>query len=418
MRPSWHATTSGTLTYLLVRGARCCALPQLPTANPHHYNYPDRSDQKVLLPAEDQSNANNDFDFDVSVQTLPFLSQSPSGSSQQNPAILPLNFPDPCLLHDPDNGGNGTGTWYAFATAGNGRQVQAATAPAAEGPWTYLSDVDVLPDPGSWTTGQNTWAPDVRRVAEGRYVMYYSGQRRRFYPEDCSGERQVERRPMHYCLGVAVASSPLGPYVPVYYGEGEEQPWACAEERGGIIDPSGFLDPATGRRYVAYKIDGNSIGPGGSCGNGIGAGAVPTPILLQEVDALDGVTRVGEPVEILDREEVDGPLVEAPSLAYLAAGATAAGQGRYVLFYSSHCWSEEGYNVNYATAERVEGPYSKSRQNPLLQTGDFGLTAPGGATVVEGEDRLVFHANCEFGRCMFETAFSVNRVDIITGEEW
>ncbi|KAH8909163.1 Arabinanase/levansucrase/invertase [Coniochaeta sp. PMI_546] len=371
MRPLWHATT-GLLTCLLNRRAWCCALPELPSAHPHHY--PEL--QQTLL----ESPTGEDLDISVQITLL-----SP---------ILPLNFPDPSMLHDAD------GTWYAFATAGNGRQIQAATAPSASGPWTYLQDVSVLPDTGPWTTGQNTWAPDVRRIREGRYVMYYSGQRRPLYSD--TGDLLAS----HYCLGVAVSASPLGPY------EAAEEPWACAEEEGGIIDPSGFLDSVTGRRYVVYKIDGNSIGHGGSCGNGV-APLVPTPIVLQEVDAGDGVTRIGEAVVILDREEMDGPLVEAPSLAYL--GGDAGGEGRYVLFYSSHCWIEGGYNVNYATAESVSGPYRKSRHNPLLQTGDFGLTAPGGATVVESEDRLVFHANCAEGRCMFEADYSVDLAEVTTG---
>ncbi|OIW29445.1 Arabinanase/levansucrase/invertase [Coniochaeta ligniaria NRRL 30616] len=347
----------------------------------------NRNDETLLASHRRNNNQLDAFDH-PSVQ-IPLASPPWTPSSQKSP-ILPLDFPDPSILHDTD------GTWYAFATAGNGRQIQVATSPSASGPWTYLQDVDVLPDTGPWTTGQNTWAPDVRRVGEGRYVMYYSGQRRPLTSD--SGELLAAR---HYCLGVAVASSPLGPYVAA------EEPWACAEERGGIIDPSGFLDPVTGRRYVVYKIDGNSVGHGGSCGNGV-APLVATPIMLQEVDAGDGVARVGEAVEVLDREEVDGPLVEAPSLAYLG--------GRYVLFYSSHCWIEGGYNVNYATAERVEGPYRKSRYNPLVQTGDFGLTAPGGATVVEGQGRLVFHANCAGGRCMFEAAFSVDQGEVIVME--
>lgn len=385
MRPPRQASTARLLSALLIVSAGCCVLPQLPAAHPRHYPQLDQ------IPLQRQQPTHGP---DISIQ-IPLLQSSSPGAPPNKLPILPLDFPDPSILHNSD------GTWYAFATAGNGKQIQAATAPSAAGPWTYLSDIDVLPDTGSWTTGQNTWAPDVRRVGAGRYVMYYSGQRR---PVLDDGSGVVVAR--HYCLGVAVAASPLGPYVPA------EEPWACAEEEGGIIDPSGFLDPVTGRRYVVYKIDGNSIGYGGSCGNGV-LPLVPTPIMLQEVDAMDGVGKVGEAVEILDRGEMDGPLVEAPSLAYLGGEGKGEQGGRYVLFYSSHCWIEGGYDVNYATAERVEGPYRRSRSNPLVRTGDFGLTAPGGATVVEEEGRLVFHANCGEGRCMFEASFSVQWTGVI-----
>jgi beta-xylosidase len=371
MRPSSQAITAGLLALShSLPPIQCAILPQLPVAHPHHY--PDLQQ----IPFSHQTAD----DIDISFSPAPAI-KSP---------ILALNFPDPSILHDPD------GTWYAFATAGAGKQIQAATAPSPSGPWTYLPHLDVLPSTGPWTTGENTWAPDVRRIGEGRYVMYYSGQHAR------AGGRGP------YCIGVAVSPSPLGPYV------ASPEPWACADEEGGIIDPSGFLDPRTGRRYVVYKIDGNSIGRGGSCGNGV-VPRVPTPIMVQEVDAADGVTKVGRPVMILDREEVDGPLVEAPSLAYLE-GRDGDGEGRYVLFYSSHCWIEGGYNVNYATAEGVLGPYRKSRYNPLLETGDFGLTAPGGATVVDREGRLVFHANCPEGRCMFEVEFLVDGMDVAVGE--
>jgi hypothetical protein len=134
---------------------------------------------------------------------------------------------------------------------------------------------------------------------------------------------------------------------------------------------------------------------------------------MVEVDPEDGVTILSDPIQILDRDEVDGPLVEAPSLAYLE---DSYGQGRYVLFYSSHCWFEGSYDINYATADSVNGPYRKSGFNPLMATGDFGLTAPGGATVVKGEGRLVFHANCPEGRCMYDAEFSVDGMDVILGE--
>lgn len=36
--------------------------------------------------------------------------------------------------------------------------------------------------------------------------------------------------------------------------------------------------------------------------------------MLQQVSMLDGITKIGDPVELLDREETDGMLVEAPSI--------------------------------------------------------------------------------------------------------
>ncbi|KAH8882855.1 glycosyl hydrolase family 43 protein [Thozetella sp. PMI_491] len=293
-------------------------------------------------------------------------------------AVVSRDFPDPAIVQDTD------GQWYTFATAGNGNNIQVAKASSPGGPWTYLNQ-DALPSTGDWTTGANSWAPDVRVLGSGKYVMYYSG-------ELASDTR-------FHCVGTATASSILGPYTP------SADPLTCPESQGGAIDPSGFLDIATNRRYVVYKIDGNSIGHGGSCNNGVEP-FVATPLMLQEVQSGDGVTPIGDPVQLLDRtQEEDGPLVEAPNLIRTS-------DGTYVLFYSSHCWSSPEYNVNYALAKSVTGPYTRSPK-PLIGTGDFGTTAPGGATSIEGGGKMVFHANCAQGRCMFQADFAVVGANVI-----
>ncbi|KAL8383155.1 hypothetical protein RB595_006760 [Gaeumannomyces hyphopodioides] len=298
----------------------------------------------------------------------------------KSPAMS-VDFPDPAIVQDKD------GSWYAFGTSGNSKNIQVATAPAATGPWTYLSQTEPLPNPGNWTTGRNTWAPDVRVLGNGSYVMYYSG------------ELAADRA--RHCIGAATSQGSIrGPFRPM------ASPLACHVDVGGAIDPSGFLDEATGRRYVVYKVDGNSIGHGGDCNNGV-APLVVTPIMLQEVCAADGVTPVGQAVQILDRADVDGPLVEAPALARTRDGS-------YVLLFSSHCFSSPRYNVNYAVARAVAGPYSRSPA-PLVQTGDFNLTAPGGATADAGAGAVAFHANCPAGRCMFVGSFGVKGTEVIVG---
>jgi len=284
------------------------------------------------------------------------------------------------------------GTWYAFATASGGKNMQAASAPAPEGPWTYI-DSDLMPSVGSWTDGLNTWAPDVRVIRSGggdgsssdaKYVVYYSGE--------------LANNSALHCIGAATSQSGsiLGPYEP------QTEPFACPYDQGGAIDPSGYWDEESGRRYVLYKTDGNAIGHGGECNNGV-APQVPTPIMLQEVDANDGITKIGSARQIFDRIDDDGPLVEAPNLVRMADS------GVYVLFYSSHCWVDPLYSVSYATADSVEGPYT--RGGKVIQSGDnFNLTAPGGATGLEdGAGWMVFHANCLQGRCLFGAEFELQQ---------
>lgn len=208
---------------------------------------------------------------------------------------------------------------------------------------------------------------------DGKYVMYYSGEAK----SDVG----------HHCVGTAIAEKPTGPYVP------SDTPLSCRLDQGGSIDPAGFKD-ADGTRYVTFKVDGNSVGHGGNCNNGIEP-LVSTPIMLQKVQA-DGVTPIGDAVQILDRSTADGdgPLVEAPSLVLRG--------GTYFLFYSTHCYTDDAYDVRWATATNIAGPYTKTNVE-LVKTGG-GLISPGGATVCGCGDRMLFHGWCDASkkiRCMY-----------------
>jgi hypothetical protein len=288
-----------------------------------------------------------------------------------------LDFADPSITYEPHSS-----TWYAFATEANNKYVQAATAPCPAGPWTYLSSTDLLPVLGSWVdkTTPRIWAPDVQYLpATDSFVLYYSG---------------LVAGSSYHCVGAATAENITGPYIP------GDEPLICPLDEGGAIDAAGFRDGSDGSRWVVYKVDGSAKGPGGPCGNGDPPGW-PTPLRLQRVDAADGVTLIGEATTILDRDpELDGPLVEAPSLVRAGPGG-----GGFVLFYSSHCFNSPDYDVKYATAERIQGPYTRKGQLIGKEAGDFGLEAPGGATGVMGGLGMVFHANCPAGRCMYETEY-------------
>ncbi|KAJ5118019.1 CAZyme family GH43 [Penicillium atrosanguineum] len=278
---------------------------------------------------------------------------------------LHTDFPDPSFLKAAD------GMWYAFATNGNGKRIQVASSKDFSS-WTLL-DIEALPTLSSWETDKDHYAPDVVLRDDGKYVMYYSGEAK----SDVG----------HHCVGTAIADNPTGPYVP------SDTPLSCRLDQGGSIDPAGFKDK-DGARYVTFKVDGNSVGHGGNCNNGIEP-LVSTPIMLQKVQA-DGVTPIGDAVQILDRSTADGdgPLVEAPSLVLRG--------GTYFLFYSTHCYTDDAYDVRWATATNIAGPYTKTNVE-LVKTGD-GLISPGGATVCGCGDRMLFHGWCDDSkkiRCMY-----------------
>jgi len=219
------------------------------------------------------------------------------------------------------------------------------------------------------------------------YVMYYSAT----YAQSTA----------HHRNGAATSTNPLGPYQPV-----DETLGDCQLSQGGSIDPSGFRD-ADGAYWVVYKVDGNSIGHGGSCNNGV-APIVPTPIHLLRLDN-DAISPMGAPITILENGPDDGPLIEAPSLIRVTSLMTLP-PVTYVLFFSSNCYSTTLYDVSYATSSTLTGTYTKSKL-PLLTTGNDGLYGPGGATASADGSVLVYHAFCgtdlASGRCMHERYLNV-----------
>lgn len=325
---------------------------------------------------------------------------------------LEMNFPDPALyLHDK--------TWYAYATnnaAGilgapanapihkdNISNIQVATSTNFVN-WTLLDSThDPLPTVGAWAVQghdnsthppvprANVWAPSVtkQQSEDGKYIMYYAAARNRLlHPETDAEARHLAiepavlpGHPVPHCIGAATASSPQGPFEPL------PTPIACPISEGGAIDAAAFTDDDS-TPYLLYKVDGNNIGHGGECGN-IVQPRVNTPIMLQKLQS-DGTSPDGVPVPILDRTAADGPLVEAPELV-------RSREGIYFLFFSSGCTRNPSYDLKYATADNITGPYTRANV-PLLLTGDWDLHAPGSAGLFpadKGQWNLVFHARVQ-----------------------
>ncbi|KAG6812434.1 hypothetical protein H0H92_002900 [Tricholoma furcatifolium] len=186
---------------------------------------------------------------------------------------------------------SGPNAWFAFATNSGGINVEIALSTDFVS-WLVTGE-DALPTVGAWVDASNpaVWAPMVVQIADGSFVLYYAAT---------NGANTTS-----HCVGVATSSTISGPYTP------QDDAFICHPELGGAVDPAGYQDP-DGSLYVVYKVDGNNIGNGGSCNNGV-APIQPTPIMLQQV-AADGFTKIGDEVEILDRDDGDGPLIEAPSL--------------------------------------------------------------------------------------------------------
>ncbi|MDT0264744.1 glycoside hydrolase family 43 protein [Streptomyces sp. DSM 44915] len=263
--------------------------------------------------------------------------------------VIDGNFPDPEVVAT-------DGALWAYATnaeptgdpANPAHNVQTATAPGPEGPWTRQADA--LPVLGDWARPGLTWAPEVAPRPDGGFVMYYTAR-------DVATERQ--------CVGTAVSDTPAGPFTPV--GDG---PLVCPADEGGAIDAGSFTDE-DGTPYLLYKNDGNAVG-------------VDTWIHLQELTP-DGLGFAGERVPLLRQDRpAEGGLIEAPTLVQRA--------GAYVLFYSAGYYGDGTYHTGYATAPALTGPYTKSDE-PLMTSENTGITGPGGQDVIPGADGdwLAFH---------------------------
>ncbi|KAL8727811.1 MAG: hypothetical protein Q9166_005803 [cf. Caloplaca sp. 2 TL-2023] len=278
-----------------------------------------------------------------------------------NGPVIPSNFADPSYIEL-------NNIFYAFSTASNGHNIPIATSPTFTSNWT-LTPHDALPTLPPWTTG-SIWAPDIFQLSSGLFILYFSGTSR----NDTS----------KHCIGAATSPNILGPYTPL------NTTLVCPLEEGGAIDSSTFLDPASGFLYLLWKVDGNSLGGGGLCGNGDFSHS--TPIRIQRLSLEDGTTLLDSPTTILNRDINDGPLIEAPSLA-------RSDEGVYLLFFSSNCFNGEMYDTSYAFAESVLGPYTKSKTPLLVSGGGPGgqFKSPGGADVSPDARRIVFHSDREVG---------------------
>jgi len=280
--------------------------------------------------------------------------------------VITSDFPDPSIIKVGD-------TWYAFGTQSvfdyTDIRVQLATSTDFN-TWTVTGN-DAMGTLGGWVDQAQplVWAPDVYQREDGSFILYYSAT------TTTAGNGNF------HCVGTAVSDNIEGPY-----NSNSDTPFACPTDQGGAIDASAFKDD-DGTRYVIYKIDGNARGNGGVCGN-TEEPIVSTPIMIQQVDS-DWTTHIGDPIQILDRGEYDGPLIEGASMVKK--------DGTYFLFFISNCYSTPQYAESYATSSSPTGGFVKAQQ-PLLVSGTFpGTFGPGHADVAFDGVHMAFHAYASEG---------------------
>jgi beta-xylosidase len=240
-------------------------------------------------------------------------------------------------------------TWYLYATGSTwGNHIGVLVSSSPNSGWhtttgqTYGSTA--LPNPPGWQTVNTQWAPGVYQW-RGRWIMFYAARM------NTTG---------HWCITVATASSPTGPFVDSSGG-----PMICQLDIGGSIDPQPFID-ADGKPWLHWK-------------NNDGSTADVSRVWAAPLDLASGTAVAGPVREVMAKNTqlytwqstLDNPQM-------VMAG------GQHYLFYTSGNWQDETYRVGYAVCAGPVGPCS-SGPSPILQS--YGSAAgPGGGTVEQAAD--------------------------------
>lgn len=211
---------------------------------------------------------------------------------------------------------------------------------------------------GPWLQ-RDYWAPGVIRIGSTWYA--YSAVKTGTQSDDPNGFGR-------FCITVASAPSPLGPFRDVSGGG----PIVCDVDPAGSIDPSPYYDGKAGQYYLTWKAAGR-------------VGAYPSALKAQRIGA-DGRPVPGSPVVTLlttNEGSWEGSTIENPSM-FTWNGVT-------YLFYSGNFWGARPDGTSdYATGYAVcpQGPRAactRVQDGPLLASG-VPRQGPGGASAFVARD--------------------------------
>jgi beta-xylosidase len=200
----------------------------------------------------------------------------------------------------------------------------------------------------AWSAnGNRNWAPEIHKVGT-RYVAYFT----------------AVNAANRLSIGAASAPAPEGPYT--------DRGSALVEDNLGVIDATYFEDE-DGKKYLYYKIDGNSVGG-------------RTPIFVRQL-AADGLSFAAgsQRVEVLnnDANTWEGGVVEAPWVVKHG--------GEYFLFYSGNVYDDR-YRTGVARAKSPTGPFTKKGAPILGNNASWVGPGHGSVVSVHGRDYFFHHA--------------------------
>lgn len=254
-----------------------------------------------------------------------------AGAQESTPA-----FAREAVVHDPSVV-RGRETFYVFGshlasakTTDLMNWTQISTSPATGNPLVPNAAVE-FQEVLSWAQTNTFWAPDVIRLGDGKYYMYYCA---------CRGDAPRS------AMGLAVADSIEGPYRHVAVllrsgmsGASEDGTPYDATKHPNVVDPAVFFDQA-GKLWMVY----------GSYSGGI---------FILEMDPATGRQKAGQGYgkKLIggNHARIEGGYVlHAPETEYYYLFASFGGLN-----------AADGYNIRVGRSRTPDGPYVDSSGRDL-----------------------------------------------------
>lgn len=230
---------------------------------------------------------------------------------------------------------------------------------------------DALVRPAAWglrvplsTWEQRSyWAPGVAALG-GHYFVYAAVKISNTFADGSADPDGFGR----YCLTAAIAKSPLGPFRDIT----GSRPLYCDPDPGGSIDPSPYVDPATGQTWLTWKASGSR----GSAGHP----GYPSSLKTVRLNAAGHMTGPIHTLLTTRPNSWEGTTIENPAMVHW--------HGHWYLFYSANWFGVDRaghspYRTGYALCSGPAGPCMRITTQPLMASTAH-ESGPGGASPIVG----------------------------------
>ncbi len=260
--------------------------------------------------------------------------------------LIPIDFPDPSILHVPGVG------YYAYATHDEfSPTVNSIQVSFSEDMVHWSKPVAALTAPPAWAaTSQKFWAPDVKKAGD-EYRLYYACE-----PDTKDGMCLALAKgndPIHFTdVGAPIARLPGSTYQ--------------------LIDPCFFIDPMTNTNYLYY-------------------GSGHEPIRVAELSA-DGTQFISEPVSVLWPNNANKyeRLREGAYITYKEEF------DRYYLWVSgSNTWEHDSYAVTVFWSDSPISSFKPIPGDHVILKANERWDSPGQNCILtdgDGDDCIIYHA--------------------------